>query len=332
MIKKIIKKLRGDVYFQTVLKELENNQLHQNYNVLQHYKSPKVIQGNAIAKTYRNKSIATLSEVEFQVFSQFGDDGIIQWLIQHLPIQHKTFIEFGVENYAESNTRFLLVNNYWSGLVLDGSISNIDYIESDPVSFHFDIQAIQAFITAENINDFILQAKFKEEVGILSIDLDGNDYWVWKAIEVIKPIIVICEYNSLLGFSQPLTIPYRPNFVRAIDTPIGFWGASLQAFADLGTEKGYSFIGCNSAGNNAYFVKTEYVASLPYQLPSVKEGFVFGVFSEAKNSQGKIIRGLEKIFNIDQQVFFNTRTHKLEKFEATQTIMELENSVQLNRY
>lgn len=325
-MKIFFRKIIGNIYFQEVLKKLEKNP------VFYHYKSPKVINGNAIAKNYSQKNINSLTEVEFQIFSQFGDDGIIQWLIQNLPIKHKTFIEFGVEDYTESNTRFLLVNNYWSGLVIDGSKPNVQQIKSDPISSYFDIQALHSFITAENINELIQEAKFHEEVGILSIDVDGNDYWIWKAIHVINPVIVIIEYNSFFGFNVPFTIPYQSNFVRGISTPIGYWGASLLSLSDLANEKGYSFVGCNSAGNNAYFIRNDFIASLPYQLPSLENGFVFGIFSEVKSNDGEIIRGIEKMNNIHQHSFFNTRTQTIDKFDAEKIISELKASDKLNRF
>ena len=326
LIKKILKTIRGDYYFESILKKQDNN------SIFYHYKSPKVLIGNNISRFYKDKKISSLSEVEFQIFSQYGDDGIIQWLIQNLPIKHKTFIEFGVENYTESNTRFLLINNYWSGLVIDGSISNIEYIKSDPISLYFDLQAIHAFITIENINELILKARFHQEVGLLSIDVDGNDYWIWKAIEVINPIIVIVEYNSTLGYSKSYTIPYQPDFVRGESYPMDYWGASLKALTELGNEKGYKFIGCNSAGNNAYFIRYDFATLLPYCLPAINDGFIFGSFSEIKNNNGELIRGLDKIKNLDEKYFFNTISKKMEKFDISTVIDELENSNKLNRF
>src|SRR5688572_16835736 len=117
-------------------------------------KSVKVNIGQLQAQLNNQKSsINDLSEVEFQVFSQWGDDGIIQYLINKLDIQHKTFIEFGVEDYTESNTRFLLINNNWSGYVLDGSEANATYIKNDAVSWRYDLHSAAAFITKENINE-----------------------------------------------------------------------------------------------------------------------------------------------------------------------------------
>ena len=91
-----------------------------------------------------------------------------------------SFIEFGVENYLESNTRFLLINNNWSGLIFDMSKENISEIKKHYYYWRHDLRAETATITAENINDLIEKNGFKKPIGLLSIDIDGNDYWVWK--------------------------------------------------------------------------------------------------------------------------------------------------------
>ncbi|MBK6479819.1 MAG: hypothetical protein IPF93_16610 [Saprospiraceae bacterium] len=228
-------------------------------------KVQKLLPVKLLAIINNSKSeIKNLNEAEFQVFSQFGDDGIIQWLVNKLPIPHKTFIEFGVENFRESNTRFLLINNYWAGLVIDGDKDNVDSIRKEQIYTFYDLQAECSFITSENINDLVETAKFNQNVGLLSIDIDGNDYWVWEKIEVIKPIIIICEYNSLFGYEDPITIAYKPNFIRGKITPFNFYGTSLKSACNLADSRGYCFIGCNSAGNNAYFIRNDFMHILPY--------------------------------------------------------------------
>ena len=121
-----------------------------------------------------------IQEAEFKVFSQFGDDGIIQYLVNRveIPAGRRRFIEFGVENYRESNTRFLLLNNNWSGLILDGSAENINSIKNDQIYWKHELTAVHSFIDRDNINELIAANGFAGEVGILSIDIDGNDYWI----------------------------------------------------------------------------------------------------------------------------------------------------------
>lgn len=202
-------------------------------------------------------------EIGFRVFSQSNEDGLIQYLINHIEISNKTFIEFGVENYLQSNTRFLLLHNNWSGLVMDGSKENIEYVKRDLISMMYDLEAVSAFITKENINDLIRARGFDEEVGILSIDIDGNDWWVWRAIDCIRPCIVICEFNPIFGSNTTISVPYKSDFFRYNSHYSGlYWGASLGAYVELGKKKGYKLVCINQLGHNAFFVREDMECSL----------------------------------------------------------------------
>ena len=158
--------------------------------------------------------LENIQDAECKVFSQWGDDGIIQYLVHHLEIEPKTFIEFGVQNYRESNTRFLLMNNNWTGLVIDGCREYIDYIMKDDIYWRYDLTAVYAFVDRGNINKIFVENGFEGKIGILSIDIDGNDYWIWDAINVVGPVLVIMEYNSLFSDQYAITIPYDPKFDR----------------------------------------------------------------------------------------------------------------------
>jgi hypothetical protein len=261
-------------------------------------KSPKVNLGQIQARLNELKGgYTSLNEFEFQVFSQWGDDGIIQYLINQIDIPNKTFVEFGVENYKESNTRFLLINNNWSGLVIDGSQSNVDFIKKDIVSWAFDLHAECSFITRDNINPTIksfLDKGYDSEIGILSVDIDGNDYWIWKEIDVVNPVIVIVEYNSVFGRERAITVPYKEDFYRvAMHKSHLYYGASLKAFCVLGEQKGYEFVGCNSNGNNAYFIRKDRMASL--RGLSCEEGYVESKFREYLNDAGERVSGARRI-------------------------------------
>ena len=225
---------------------------------------------------------------EFRVFSQWGEDGIIQHLISTVEIDRPIFIEFGVQNYIESNTRFLLTNNNWSGLIIDGNQQYINFIRNDPIYWQYNLKAEFAFITCENINNLISGSGICGSIGLLSIDIDGNDYWVWKSIEVISPVIVVIEYNARFGPDDAVTVPYDPEFVRErAHHSMLYFGASLPALVLLGTQKGYAFVGCNSAGNNAFFVRRD---RLPSELAalSVADGFVRNQYRESRDALGRL--------------------------------------------
>ena len=188
------------------------------------------IEGRQLASQNSNK----FNDFEFQVFSQWGEDGLIQYLIERVEFEHPLFVEFGVETYVESNTRFLLVNNNWTGLVIDGSEKNIDSIKRDPIYWQHNLKAECAFIDKENINSLIKKSGISGDIGILSIDIDGNDYWIWDAIDVVNPRIVICEYNSLWGAEHAVSTPYNPAFSRS-DAHFSnlYYGASIMALTRL---------------------------------------------------------------------------------------------------
>ena len=235
----------------------------------------------------QTKLAANISDAEFQVFSQWGEDGILQYLIRKVDIDKKIFVEFGVENYVESNTRFLLVNNHWSGLVLDGDSENIEYIMRDPIYWARNIQAVHAFITRDNINQLLEKNGVTGDIGILSIDIDGNDYWVWSEINVISPRIVVCEYNSQFGPDAQITVPYDPSFVRdnAHYSKV-YYGASISALTSLANSKGYSLVGGNCAGNNIFFVRNDLIEKLTVMTP--RDVYRRAQFREYHDERGRL--------------------------------------------
>lgn len=230
-----------------------------------------------------------LADAEFKIFSQFGDDGIIQYLLQqiHIPERCRKFIEFGVQDYQESNTRFLMMNDNWRGLVLDGSADNINKIVGDAQFWRHDLTAVAAFIDRDNVNDLFARNGFEGEIGLLSIDIDGNDYWVWESINVVNPIIVVCEYNSIFGSEHAVTIPYDSLFQRSLAHYSNlYWGVSLKALCLQASRRGYAFIGCNSAGNNAYFVREDKLGRL--QPLKCSEGYIEARFRESRSRDGEL--------------------------------------------
>jgi hypothetical protein len=200
------------------------------------------------------------------VFSQFGEDGIIQYLTRRseVPSTLRTFVEFGVNDYREANTRFLLINDNWRGLIMDSSNPNMAAVRASPLYWKYDLTAKAVFIDRDNINDLITEAGFAGKIGLLSIDIDGNDYWVWERISAVDPIIIIVEYNSLFGASRAVTVPYDACFDRGrAHYSHLYWGSSLRALELLGDRKGYALVGSNSAGNNAFFVKKDHLNGQP---------------------------------------------------------------------
>ena len=233
--------------------------------------------------------VSSIHEAEFKVFSQFGDDGIIQYLVHSvgIPEDQRVFVEFGVENYEEANTRFLLMNDNWRGLVMDSSPANMSHVRTSPYFWKCDLTAVATFINRENINDLLDDKGFSGRIGLLSIDIDGIDFWVWERIEVANPIVVIVEYNSVFGVEHAVTIPYDPDFrrTRAHYSNL-YWGCSLRALCLLAERKGYVFVGCSSIGNNAYFVRRDKLG--PLKGLSAEQGYVMSRFRESRDISGQL--------------------------------------------
>lgn len=155
-----------------------------------------------------------LHEAEFKIYSQWGDDGIIQYLVRNISIRNQSFLEFGVSDYRESNTKFLLLNNNWKGVVFDSDEKNITKIRQAEWYWRHDVGALPVWVTRENINEQLSSAGLRGDIGLLHIDIDGNDYWVWESITEILPTIVCIEYNSVFGSERAVSVPYRPDFDR----------------------------------------------------------------------------------------------------------------------
>ncbi len=193
---------------------------------------------------------------EFQVFSQNGEDGLLLWLLSETGAPVKSFVEIGVENGLECNTALLGFVLGWDGLMLEANPLGVAAAKKLVARMLKDrsnrVEVRQAFVTRENVNALVGQRR----LGVLSIDVDGMDYWLWKAVEDASPDIVIVEYNASLGPDQSITVPYAAGFSAANAHPSGYYhGASLTALERLGREKGYALVAVDAAGVNAFFVR-----------------------------------------------------------------------------
>lgn len=250
-----------------------------------------------------------LAETEFRVTSQFGEDGILQHLTAHVPCAERSFVEFGVEDFREANCRLLATLAPWRGLVLDGDPNLESVLRGDPLMFLRDLTPRSAFITAENIDGLMVGAGFGGDLGVLSIDIDGNDYWVWEAIRSAQPRIVVVEYNSVFGPEAPVVVPYAADFYRR--TAHFSWlyaGAGLAALAHLGEQKGYALVGSNSAGNNAFFVRKDVLGGL--RPLTAGEAWVDSTFRESRDEAGRMtfLSGRRRLEAIADMPLIDVRT------------------------
>jgi hypothetical protein len=208
-----------------------------------------------------------LEKYGFKVYSQCDEDGIVQEIFYRIGLRSKTFVEFGVENGLENNTLKLLLEG-WCGLWIEGSESCVVQIKEKFHDLLMDgrLRVKAAFINRENINDFI-GCYFTGEIDLLSIDIDGNDIYILESMDVINPRVIIVEYNG--KFPPPINIAQRYNPEhRWNGTDYG--GSSLEAITKVAASKGYSLVGCNIVGVNAFFVRNDLIDD-KFQAPFTAE-------------------------------------------------------------
>ena len=256
-----------------------------------------VLAGQARAQQIAMRGVEELRDAEFRVFSQFGDDGIVEWLVSRVgvPREAERFVEIGVEDYREANTRFLLVNRNWSGLIVDRGDAHVRAVRASSLMWRHNVRPVSALVDRDNVNRLLAEHGFDRDLGLLSIDVDGNDYWIWEAVAT-EPLLVVVEYNSLFGPARAVTIPYDAGFdrTRAHHSNL-YFGASLGALALLAERKGYRLLGSNSAGNNAYFVRVDVRTDLP--VPTVADAYVESRYREARDEAGNLtfLSGRERV-------------------------------------
>lgn len=237
-------------------------------------------------------SASLLEDVEIKIFSQNGEDGIIDYLVKKLEIKKPNFIEIGIQDYSESNTRFLYEQYYSSGLVIDSQINLRENVLISGLNlWKGDLRIVEKFVSSKNIKEVILE-NCDFNVDIFSIDIDGIDYWVLNNLpDTIKPKIIIVEYNSIFGHDLEVTVPDIDNFSRdSYHFSNLCYGASLKAYVNLMKFKGYYFLGVNRLRNNAFFISNNY--SKETYFPNIKklsmEECTNSLFRESRSLDGNL--------------------------------------------
>lgn len=244
-------------------KVIHHFQITTNHNYK--YNAAQQIQ---LASTYKlmkslELELPALGDVGFKNFSQTDEDGILLYIFSLIGTTNKKCVEICAGDGIECNTANLIINHKWIGLLVDGNKQLVKkgmtfYKDLPQTKFH-PPTFICSWITRSNVNQIIKDAGFEGEIDLLSIDLDGMDYWIWDAISIIQPRVVVVEYNDILGAKDAITVPYEDNF-NAYSYPTtngmpNYCGASLPAFVKLAKSKGYRLVGCNSLCFNAFFIQ-----------------------------------------------------------------------------
>jgi hypothetical protein len=203
-----------------------------------------------------------LRDVEFRNHSQNGEDGILLYLFTHAGHGTRRAIEISAGDGIQCNTANLFIHHDWDVLMLDGNKHLLEngkkFYRNHSESFRLGPTLKHAWITAENVNEVLAENGYDRDIDLLSLDIDGVDYWILKAIE-IRPRILVVEYNNRIPSDLSLTVPYRSDFSASggAFNGDGFFGASLAAFNKLLSGRGYRLVGANRHNTNAFFLRTD---------------------------------------------------------------------------
>ena len=212
---------------------------------------------DSLLSNERNRDPKRLLAHGFRGYSQHDEDGMIQEIFRRIKVTNQVFIECGVGDGTENNTLYLLLSG-WRGLWIEGSEVNARTVDQQFSTFikSGNLTFLHKFVDRKSINEIVLSSQVSGEIDFLSIDIDGNDYWVWEALSEVQPRVVVIEYNAV--FRPPLAIvaDYNKDFVW---DGTSYYGASLKALELLGSRKGYALVGCSLSGINAFFVRQDLV-------------------------------------------------------------------------
>ena len=236
----------------------------------------------------KDKRDFNICKFGIKIYSQNQEDGIILYILQHIGIKTKRFVEIGVENGTECNTTNLLKYFNWSGIQIEGNRklfldakNRLKKILGKKIK---NLKLVNYFVNKKNINEILKKNLNNNQVDLLSIDIDGNDFWIWKEINCIQPRLVVIEYNSFYGQSISKTIKYNPKFYWDIKNNKSYYGASLKALKKLGKNKKYTLIGVDNNGVNAFFVRNDLAKKINLRSKKIPNIFKDN-FREVRNKK-----------------------------------------------
>ena len=247
-------------------------------------------QNSILSSRSMHNSFENLWDAEVKVYSQWGEDGILDFLCEKLYISKPKILEIGAGNFNECNSYFLAKNRNASVVAVDIAKDLLTSINSSPLKWTNHLFGIEKLVSPNNINELIDEANNKMDgLDIVSFDIDGNDYWVVAAADLKLTKIVIVEYNPIFGSEMAVTVPRDDNFDRAMKHSSGlYFGASLKAFIHVLANKGFVFIGSNRVGNNAFFIPNESIGKISLSIPKDLNIYTDWRIRESRDSSGKL--------------------------------------------
>ena len=203
-------------------------------------------------------NISRLDQTECKIFSQNGEDGILNYIISMLKLERPNFIEIGVGTYIEANTRFIYDRFSSKGIIIDSVNDLKTKVFSNVNSWKGDLRVVEEKVSTENINN-IISENCDFDVDIFSLDIDSIDYWIINKLKPNISKIFVAEYNAVFGSSLEITVPNLKDFERKkYHYSHLCYGMSLKALINIMKKKNFYFIGTNSIRNNAFFISNNY--------------------------------------------------------------------------
>jgi hypothetical protein len=254
-----------------------------------------------------------LWDSEVRVFSQNGEDGILNFICEKINLYKPSMIEIGAGNFTECNSRYLAEHRCANVLAVDAQRDLESTAKKLLVFTRTNIQILNTWVTTENINEIIDLGKSNfGSVDILSIDLDGNDYWILKSANLTGIKVVIVEFNPLLSRLDPVSVPMDESFDRSTKHfSWTYYGANLYAFEYLLKGRGFEFLGVSRHGSNAFFVESSQLSKFSnLEIDLEISSDVRARENRDKNGKLTFISGQNRVSLIKDQVVVDVRNGK----------------------
>ena len=257
-------------------------------------KYSSTLSGKACLLEYRKKyfQYTSINDAEFKVFSQNGEDGIIDFLLNRASIENPRFVEIGTEDYNEANTRFIYESSNAKGMIIDDSL-NLKELSKEIDLWKGRIIALKEKVGSENIKLILEKNKFLDNIDLFSLDIDGIDYWILKELPEKISKIFVAEFNPVFGPNLEITTPNIKNFNRTKYHYSNLcWGMSLKALINMMNYKGFIFLGVNQLKNNAFFIvddlKDNFLNIINNLNQNNLENFTNHEFMESRDKNGDL--------------------------------------------
>ena len=272
-------------------------------------------QSSILSSRATSKGFKNLWDAEVKVFSQWGEDGILDFLVSRLGIHKPKVLEIGAGNFDECNSRFLAENLNASVVAVDGRPDLLSNIDASEIKWKSHILGIETWVTPNNINELISEGhSFMGGIDVFSLDLDGNDYWILRESDLKNVKVVVVEYNPLFGRTHEVTVPREDSFDRTSKHESWlYYGASLLAFVGELKKKGFTFVGTNRVGNNAFFVSSGDAGLIPFQPDPLDASFYDWRIRESRDSAGNLnfLSGAARQSAMGSMPLLDLQTNKL---------------------